>query len=155
MGDCDDLWMGDRLVSTLDHMLEPEAVRRLEVITGTGRRRRFSDDFKGRIVEETLAPGAVVSAVARRHGLTPQQVFTWRRQACQPAATSTDTEAPLLVPVVTETPGRMVRDRHRTRRGDCSFGIVEVEIDGAIVRFGRGAEAKTVAAVLRALKAGT
>jgi len=51
-------------------MLEPEGleVRRLEVITGTGRRRRFSDKDKARIVEETLAPGAVVSAVARRYG---------------------------------------------------------------------------------------
>jgi transposase len=51
-------------VSTLDHTLEPEAapVRRLEVITGTDRRRRFSEDDKARVVEETLAPGAVVSA---------------------------------------------------------------------------------------------
>ena len=65
-------------MSTLDHTLEPEAtaVRRLEVITGTGRRRRFSEDDKARVVEETLAPGAVVSRVARRYGLTPQQVLT-------------------------------------------------------------------------------
>jgi transposase len=57
-------------VSTLDHTLEPKAssVSRLEVLTGTGRRRRFSDDDKVRIVEETLAPGAVVSDVAHRHG---------------------------------------------------------------------------------------
>ncbi|WP_091966414.1 transposase [Bradyrhizobium shewense] len=40
-----------------------------------------SKDNKARIVEETLVPGAVVSEIARRHGLTPQQVFTWRRQA--------------------------------------------------------------------------
>src|SRR5271167_846327 len=69
----------------LDHKLkpepEPEPLRRLEVITGTGRRRRFSNDYKTRIVEETLVPGAVVSEVARRHGLSPQQLFTWRRQA--------------------------------------------------------------------------
>ncbi len=57
-------------MSTLDHTLKPEAspVRRLEVITGTGRRRQFSEDFKSGIVEETLVPGAVVSDVARRHG---------------------------------------------------------------------------------------
>jgi hypothetical protein len=57
-------------VSTLDHTLEPRAssVRRLEVITGTGRRRRFSDDDKARIIEETLVPGAIVSDVARRNG---------------------------------------------------------------------------------------
>ena len=52
-------------MSTLDHTLEPEvtACCRLEVITGTGRRRRFSEDDKARVVEETLAPGAVVSHV--------------------------------------------------------------------------------------------
>ena len=65
-------------------------MRRLEVITGTGRRRRFSEDFKAGIVEETLVPGAVVSEVARRHGLTPQQVFTWRRQARQPIASEAE-----------------------------------------------------------------
>ena len=54
-------------------------MRRLEVITGTGRRRQFSEDFKASIVEETLVPGAVISEVARRIGLSPQQVFTWRR----------------------------------------------------------------------------
>ena len=68
-------------MSTLDHMLEPKSVRRLEVITGTGGRRRFSDDEKARILEQTLAPGAVISAIARQNGLTPQQLFTWRRQA--------------------------------------------------------------------------
>src|SRR6185312_7110015 len=116
--------MGDRLVSTLDHMLKPEttAVRRLEVITGTGRRRRFSDDFKAGIVEETLVPGAVVSEVARRNGLTPQQVFTWRRQARQPAAN--ETEAPKFVPAVVESAlqAGTIRQRKRTRRADRSSG---------------------------------
>lgn len=66
----------------LDHKFKSEVTaRRLEVITETGRRRWFSKDDKVRIVEETLVTGAVVSEVARRHGLTPQQVFTWRRQA--------------------------------------------------------------------------
>jgi transposase len=68
-------------VSMRDHTLKPETVHRLEVIAGTWRRRRFSDDYKAGIVEETLVLGAVVSDVARRHGLTPQQLFGWRRQA--------------------------------------------------------------------------
>ncbi len=44
-------------MSMLDHRLEPEVkeVRRLEVITGTGRRRQFTEDFKAQVVEETLA----------------------------------------------------------------------------------------------------
>jgi transposase len=146
-------------VSMLDHKLkpEPEPVHRLEVITGTGRRRRCSDDDKARIVEETLAPGAVVSEVARRHGLSPQQLFGWRRQARLPAATSTDAEAPRFVPAVVEAevPERTACQRRGpTRRADRTGGIIEIEIDGVTVRVGRGADAKTVAAVLRALKAG-
>src|ERR671910_2615111 len=66
----------------LDSMLElPRAVRRLEVITGAGGRRRWSADEKARILEEAMAPGAVVSEVARRNGMSPQHLFTWRRQA--------------------------------------------------------------------------
>ena len=51
-------------MSTLDLTLKPEAttLRRLEVITGTGRRRQFSEDFKAGIVEETLAQLAGVPA---------------------------------------------------------------------------------------------
>jgi transposase len=145
-------------VSMLDHTLKPEAVRRIEVITGTGRRRRFSEADKAGVVEETFAPGAVVSEVARRHGLSPQQLFGWRRQARQPAAASTETAAALFVPAVVEAalPERVVRRRgpNRPRQVDRSSWIIEVEIDGVTVRVGRGAEAKTVAAVLRALKAG-
>lgn len=145
-------------MSTLDHTLKPEAtsVHRLEVITGTGRRRQFSEDFKAGIVEKTLVPGAVISDVARRHGLTPQQVFTWRRQARQPVAK--EAEAPKFVPAVVEPtfPARPSRGRprKRTRQVDRTSGIIEIEINGVTVRVGRGADAKTVAAVLRALKAG-
>jgi transposase len=142
-----------------DHTLKPQptAVRRLEVITGTGRRRRFSADDKARIVEETLVAGAVVSEVARRHGLSPQQLFGWRRQAREPAVADTDA-APQFVPAVVETAsseGSMRRLRKRPRQVDRSSGSIEVEIEGVTVRIGRGAEAKTVAAVLRALKAGS
>ena len=79
--------MEDRFVSRLDPRLEPTgAVRRFEVIDGAAGRRRWSADDRARILEETLVPGAVVSVVARRHGLTPQQVFTWRREARQARA---------------------------------------------------------------------
>jgi transposase len=83
--------MSDRFDHTLEHRLESKpdsggddavtSVRRIELITGTGRRRRWSDDDKARIVVESLRPGANVSEVARRHGLSPQQLFGWRREA--------------------------------------------------------------------------
>src|ERR1700730_16113026 len=58
---------------------EPEPVRRLEVFTGVGRRRRWTAEQKARIVAERYESGETVCAVARRHGLTPQQLFGWRR----------------------------------------------------------------------------
>jgi hypothetical protein len=51
---------------------------RVEVLGGLERRRRCSQDDKARIVEETLAPGAKVTEVARRNGVAASVVFTWR-----------------------------------------------------------------------------
>jgi len=133
-------------VSKLDHMLEPEmgAVHRLEVISGPGRRRRFSDEFRTRVVEETLAPDAVVSQIARRHGLTPQQVFTWRRQARD---ASRESDASMFVPAVIDE--RPASGTTATERSGC---VVEIEIGDSIVRVGRGADSETVGAVIAALK---
>jgi transposase len=54
---------------------------RVEVLGGVERRRRWSSDEKTRLVEETLVPGAKVSEVARRNGVSASLLFTWRRQA--------------------------------------------------------------------------
>src|SRR5579864_479640 len=48
---------------------------------GRVRRRRWGDEVKAQIVAESLAPGAMVSEVARRHGLTPQHLSAWRKAA--------------------------------------------------------------------------
>jgi transposase len=130
-------------------------VRRVEIINGLSGRRRWSVDDKARIVEETLAPGAVVSEIARRHGLSPQQLFGWRRAARRSAGVE-DTGAPRFVPAVVEEPMpepvAKQRKPRRTGRAGEPAGIIEMEIGGVTVRVGRGAEAKTVAAVIRALK---
>ncbi|MET3449651.1 transposase [Ralstonia sp. 1138] len=55
-------------------------VESIEVLTEPERRRRRAAQEKIAIVQETLAPGASVSAVARRHGVNPNQVFGWRKQ---------------------------------------------------------------------------
>jgi transposase len=71
--------------------LEPERlVRRIEVITGGDGRRRWTVDEKARIVSETPDPSAVVSVIARRYGLTPQQLFAWRREARKRTAPAAD-----------------------------------------------------------------
>jgi transposase len=89
----------------------------LEVITGTARRRRFSDDDKARIIEETLAPGAVISDIARRHGLTSQQLYTWRREAQSRGVTTAAETAPTFVPPVINEPDRKDVGKATKREG--------------------------------------
>lgn len=55
-------------------------VRRLEMLTGPERRRSYKDTDKMRRVAETLKPGACVAALARRHGLHPQQLYSERQE---------------------------------------------------------------------------
>src|ERR1700754_3851919 len=80
--------------------------RRVEVLTGPTRRRRWSAEQKARIVEETLAPGARVSEVARRWQVCSQQVFGWRRAAYRAVTTVATTTAapppPDFVPIMTD-----------------------------------------------------
>ena len=61
-----------------------DGFRRVEVITGVGRR-RWTDEEKAWIVAESLDPAATVSAVARRYGLHASQLFTWRQRLATPA----------------------------------------------------------------------
>lgn len=77
------------------HMSKAEVVRRVEVFSGTGRRRRWLPEVKARIIAESYGPAATVSGVARRHGLTVQQLFAWRREAMRSAP-----GRPAFVPVV-------------------------------------------------------
>lgn len=72
--------------------------RRIEVLTSAGCRRQWSDDDKARIVAETAQPGAVVTEVARRWQVTPQQVFDWRRQARR-ALAAASASAPVFIPL--------------------------------------------------------
>ena len=140
----------------LDDMVEPpRAVRRLEVITGAGGRRRWSDAEKDRIVEEAMAPGAVVSQVARRHGMAPQHLFTWIRQARRPLS-RTKEPAPLFVPALVEaapSPALPRASRPRRARRQVHAPAIELEIADVVVRIGADASEAAITAVIRALKA--
>jgi len=133
--------------------------RRIEVFTGAGRRRHWSAEEKAAIVAESYSSGDTVCGVARRHGLTHSQLFAWRRLARGVVARGEGMASPLFVPAVVEKPMPSPeseypnRDPRPARKSGHAPGIVEIEIDGVTVRIGRGAEAKTIAAVIRALKA--
>ena len=128
-------------MSILDHTLKSDVrARRLEVLTETGRRRWFSKGDKARIVEETLVQGAVVSEIARRHGLTPQQVFTWRRQARRLPTPMADD--PPFVPAVVDAmvPAVAVGHERKTarRKAKPDVGGIEIEAEGVTIRVGPG-----------------
>ncbi len=67
--------------SGVSHSDDLGAVSRIDVLEGPSGRRRWPDAMKGRIVAESYASDAPVSATARRHRLAPSQLFAWRRDA--------------------------------------------------------------------------
>lgn len=67
-----------------------------ELLTGPERRRRWAPAEKLAIVQETYAPGMTVSLDARRHGLSPAQLFNWRRLASEGALTAAGSEEPVV-----------------------------------------------------------
>jgi len=124
-------------------------VRRLEVITGVGGRRAWSHEDKGRIVAESFAGGANVSAVARRYGLRPQQVYAWRRLGPRQCVGVPAAEALGFVPVVAaeSEPAPSVTS------ASMPAGIVEIEIAEAVIRAAPGVDWRHLREVLRAVKA--
>ena len=126
--------------------------QRVEVITGTGRRRTWLHEEKVRIVAEIASSGHSVCEIARRHGLSPQQLFGWRRRLRDAEAASAESGGLEFVPAVVEADPPAVASRSKAQT---IAGTIEVEIGDVKIRIGRGADAATLAMVLRALKVGT
>ena len=124
----------------------------MDIQVGAGRRRRWSEDVKGRIVAESYAPGAVVSEVARRHGISPQHLFAWRKAARAGLLSLPADKAPLFVPVVTELRRAGTAAEAATR----SSTTITIEIGGAVVRVAAGVvDLAWLRDVLRAVRAAT
>jgi transposase-like protein len=87
---------------------EPDSFRRVEVISGVARRRRWPRSDKARIVAESYAPGASATAVAVRHGLHRNQIFAWRRELRNHMAL-VGAGAPTFVPVRLASPADLER----------------------------------------------
>jgi transposase len=115
-----------------------DGFRRVELLTGPGRRRHWPDETKAQIVAESCEPGAVVSEVARRWQVSPQQVFTWRREMRQ-------VQALTFVPVVAEpNPSPPV---------SALVPPIELHLAGATLRIPPGTDAALLTLVLRAVRA--
>ena len=117
-------------------------------------RRRWSAEEKARIVAEAMAPGAVVSAVARRWRVRRQQVVEWRRAAAcgdleQPSAVAVaGSSVPAFVPILAEA-ARAAEPAPALAPAP----VIEVELAGAVVRVRGGMDIALLAAVLRAIRA--
>jgi transposase len=120
-----------------EHTAITEPVRRLEVFTGAGRRRTWRDQDKARIVAEIATSGDSVCAVARRHGLSPQQLFGWRRQLREFEAGGSEADGMQFVPAVVDAGSSAVPQRRTPRcKAAAGAGTIEVEINGVTVRRG-------------------
>ncbi len=131
--------------------------RRVEVLTGPGRRRRWSAESKAQVVAESLAPGARPSEVARRWQICSQQVFAWRREAragllALPAeAGMAVPSGPAFVPIHAEP--TLPPTAPATAPAPVSSPAIEVEVAGAVVRVLPGMDAALLTSVLRAVRA--
>jgi transposase len=135
----------------VDHIVDTSEPRgRMDIRVGVGRRRRWSDEAKGRIVAESYAPGAVVSEVARRHDISPQHLFAWRKAARAGLLTLPAEAAATFVPVVTED-----RCDGVAMAGVRGSACITIEIAGAVVRTEPGIDPGWLRDVLRAVKAST
>src|SRR3954452_12182426 len=117
-----------------------DSFRRIEVITGVGRRRRWTYEEKAWIVAESLDPATTVSAVARRYGLHASQLFVWRQQFAAPAAC----EAPAFVPVVVAEDGAAAPA--------AMAGRMEIALGPAVVCVGVDVDAAALRRVLEAVR---
>jgi transposase len=134
------------------------------VINGGGRRRRWSDDDKARIVRESREPGASVPEVARRYGLSPGQLYKWRQEVrarsggnaeagalTRPVRQERDESArvearPAFAPVVMAMPA-IPRDPTGSESG-----LIEIVIGDVRVRVSGDADIEGLVAVLNAVR---
>lgn len=124
--------------------------RRLEVLTGPERRRRHSDEEKAALVAESLQLGVCTADLARRHGLHPQQLYTWRRQAKRGELALRGEDMPMFAAVVAaepspaeSVPGSRLRDDH----------LLALEFGEMRLWIGSGVPPERVAALVTALRA--
>jgi len=84
-----------------------------EILTGPERRRRWTVAEKLAKIAETREPGVTVSLVARRRGVSPNQLFTWRRLAEQGALTATQAEEEVVPASVFRASQEQIRELQR------------------------------------------
>jgi transposase len=136
------------------HRHEGGEYRRIELITGVARRRRWTAEEKAALVAESLEPGINVSALARRRGVARGLLQTWRRAAMREA---TD-RAGMFVPLRSEDAALGADSDQPTLTtasaapsdvtAAAGAGMIEIESGGLRVRFSGQVDAAALHVVL-------
>jgi transposase len=145
----------------LDARQEGDSYRRIEVITGQRRRRRWTAQEKARIVAESFEEGANISEVARRHGVVRGLLTVWRHKLASAAGVKAPGFVPVRIasegsPATAGEPGPLVpaptRLMEMASRPGQPRGVIEIEVSGARVRVEPGVDTTTLTTVLSALR---
>jgi transposase len=167
----------DRFDHKVDRKVEtkPARLQRIEVITGVERRRAWSREEKRAILTESFEDGVVISEVARRYGLRPQQLFTWRnefrkRGLARFQSNCPTIEPPAFAPVMIARSGQEAEARIEqaasaspvcttsaspvlSEQAPLGVAAIEIILDAATIRLHGAVDGKMLAVVLRAVKA--
>lgn len=124
------------------------ALNRLEVVE-TGRRRRWSEEEKARIVLESMSEPRLVAATARRHGLSRSLLVTWRRAL---AADQVKSEAGFVRAVVAEDPVPSAARPSRSAMAHSTERRIEIELtSGRRIIVDAGVDVEALGRLIEAL----
>ncbi len=132
-----------------------------EILVRAEPRRRWTEDQKLRLVEETFAAGSSISRVARKYGVHTSVLFRWRRQLAgppsgrDPAAIKAATFAPVqIVPEQLQLPPPAPHPAPSAAVGPGASGLIEIELtNGHRIRVDRDVDAAALRRVLSVLAA--
>jgi transposase len=115
---------------------------RMTLISGTERRRRWSDEDRERILAAISEPGAVIAEVARREDVCTSLIFKWRRELREAVGADASGFAPVVIEPAPAS----------STSSNSASAVIEVDLKEARVHIHAGAPSTAIAAAMKALR---